>query len=88
MGKTLRDVLVAGQLFMVFRRRDDRQVDRPSFGRLADLLDSQPVGLAVQLLEVIGVLRVVDQDVVIANVEAKLFPRRCDLALRLKPGRH
>ena len=86
MGKALRDFLISSQLLMVLRRSDDRQVDRPAFGRFANLLDVYSIGFVVELLQVIDVLRIVDQNVVVADVEAKLLLRRCDSALRLKPG--
>src|SRR6266516_1850087 len=86
MGKALRDFLISSQLLMVLRRSDDCQVDRPAFGRFANLRDVYSIGFAVELLQVIDVLRIVDQNVVVAGVEAKLLLRRCDLALSLKSG--
>ncbi len=71
--------LSCARLLVVLRRRDDGGVLRAPFGRLADLDDRHAVGLAVHLLEVLDPLRVVDQEVVVADVLAELFFRRRDL---------
>jgi hypothetical protein len=40
---------------------------------LADLDHGHPIGLLVELLQVLDVLRVVDQEVIVADVVAELF---------------
>ena len=81
-----RDVLVLCQVLVVRRRRHDRHQLRPSFRRLADLLDDEAIGLGVELAPVGGNLRVVGQLIVVAEVEAELRPRRGDAALRHRRG--
>ena len=64
---------------VVLGRRDDGGQLGPAFFRLADLHDRHAVGLLVELLQVLDVLRVVDQAVVVADVVAELLLRRREL---------
>ena len=61
---------------MVLGRGDDRGELGTAFFGLADLDDRHAVGLAVQLVQVLDVLRVVGQVVVVADVVAELRLRR------------
>ena len=68
-------LLVLRQLPVILGRGDDGRQLRTSFFGLPDLDDRHPVGFLVQLLEVLDVLRVVDQEVVVADVVSELFLR-------------
>ncbi len=72
------------QLPLVLRRCDDGGVFRPAFFRLADLGDDHPLGLHIELLQVLLVLFVIDEPVVVADGPAKLIFRRCDFWWRCR----
>jgi len=82
-------LLDLSQTAVVLRRRDDGGQLRPPLFRPADFDDRHAIGLFVHLLQVLDVLRVVDEEVVVADVVAELFfggrdPRLRRLARRLR----
>ena len=87
-GQPARDLLVAIELLVVLRRRDDRHQLRAAFGGLADLHHLHPVGLLVELLPVLDELRVGGELIVVADVEAEVLLGRGDgLRRRRRPHR-
>ena len=70
------------QLPLVFRRGDDRGELGPPFFGLADVDHRHPFRLRLQLLEIVGVLRVVDQAVIVADRKPELIFGRGDFRRR------
>ena len=77
-GQPAGDVLVAGQLAMVGRRRDDAHELRPAFLGDADANHLEAVRFLFELRPVIAELLVIRQAVIVAQVEAEEFLRRRD----------
>jgi hypothetical protein len=77
-SKSPRDLLVAGQVPVIRRRRHDGHVVRPPFRCRADLLEHQAVALLIELPPIVRHALVVDELVVVAEVEAKLLLRAGD----------
>src|SRR5581483_5102199 len=74
-----RDFFVAIELLEVLRRRDDRHQLIAPFGGLADALDRDAIGLAIELPHELGELRVVRQHVIGANLMAEELLGRRDV---------
>ncbi len=73
------------QLPVILRRRDDRRHLAAAFLGLPDLDDLHALGLRIHLLEIVEVLRVVDEPVVVADLPAELVLRPGDLRRRGLP---
>ena len=78
-----RDLLVAIELLVVLRRRDDRHQLRAALGGLADLHHLHAIRFLVELLPVLDELRVGGELIVVADVEAEELLGRGD---GLRPG--
>ena len=79
-----RNLLVALELLVVFRRRDDRHQLRAALSGLADLDHFHAVGLFVELLPVVDELCVGRELVVVADVEPEVLLRRRHGRCRLR----
>ena len=86
-GQPPGNVLVPGEVPVVFRRRDDGHEMGASFGGPADLLEHHARRLALELAPVCFQLGVVGEVIVVADVEAELLERGGDVRLRLERGR-
>jgi len=64
--------LIIGSFRWFSRRGDDGGELGPTFFGLADVDDRHPLRLRLQLLEIVGVLRVVDEPVVVADRKSEL----------------
>ena len=65
--------LISSDFPLVFGRRDDGQIHRPAFRALADVLQRHAIGFAGKFLQILDILRVIDQLIVVTDVEPKLL---------------
>src|SRR5262249_19752943 len=77
---------VLGELLVVLRRRDDRRQLGFAFLGLADLDHRHPIRFLVQLAQILDVLRVIDEEIIVADVVAELLLRTGDLGERRPRG--
>ena len=77
-GQSLRDVAVVVELLVIGGRGDDRHQLAALLGRVADVHDLEAVRFLLEFGEVVGVLLVVDEVVIVAEVEAELLLGRGD----------
>ncbi len=85
-GKPAVEFLELGELLVVFRRRDDRGQLGTALLRLSNLDNGHAVRFPGQLADVRDVLRVIGEEVVVADIVTEMFFRARN-RLRRRPGR-